>query len=522
MPGQMQRNRNGIETSPGRNTGLAPHVSSFAAPFDRRFQKAPPRLVLCLLLSVFSSGLVTVVLYGSLPSPLLFGEDELQLPKLHAETESSRYGNGQKSMKSDAVSSRLTHQDGDFKIVSRKPVGKHIRSAKSQILAEGGDVINDFPRGKARKGNTPEAIVRGPLQKKPSKEARQAFVADGNGKEPILRQLRRAGVEVTESTLISISDLPTWSSVVELYGPNPVINGLDTCSAFRNAVPLKQRIIAPAGLHNSGTNLMSKMLEKNCYIPGGETNEHPYGPKSGIQWQVPWGKHTPAFWRNNFVAEAGGAGVNHTNVLPVVMIRDPYYWMTSMCRDPYEVKWRAARHCPNLVDDEEQGNATNGVAVRVVYKAGNVTHPGNITHHDSLVHLWNDWYVGYRDAIFPRLIVRFEDVLFHPEHVMEKICTCAGGSFRVPGQIQYVVGNAKPDSRSVTDMIYAMKMYGRDKTRYNWFRKADMDYARLHLRDDLVPMNGYTWPPPSTVLSKYMMTKYKFGWPYILQKNVGK
>ena len=97
---------------------------------------------------------------------------------------------------------------------------------------------------------------------------------------------------------------------------------------------------------------------------------------------------------NNTAAHDGK--VNKTNVLPVVLIRDPYTWMQSLCRHPYAARWKHGReHCPNLVNKDNQ-------AVQV-----SIGYPGSAAVWDSLVHLWNDWYNQYLTADYPRLIVRY-------------------------------------------------------------------------------------------------------------------
>ena len=48
--------------------------------------------------------------------------------------------------------------------------------------------------------------------------------------------------------------------------------------------------------------------------------------------------------------------------------------------------------------------------------------------YDSLAHLWSEWNRAYADlaADVPRLVVRYEDLLFDTERTMATICACAG------------------------------------------------------------------------------------------------
>ena len=54
---------------------------------------------------------------------------------------------------------------------------------------------------------------------------------------------------------------------------------------------------------------------------------------------VPWGKHNPqTSFRFHHVCEENrdhGVKLPQERVLPVVMIKDPYTWMSSICRHKY-------------------------------------------------------------------------------------------------------------------------------------------------------------------------------------------
>ena len=105
-----------------------------------------------------------------------------------------------------------------------------------------------------------------------------------------------------------------------------------------------------------------------------------------------------------------------------------------MCRNPYTAKWKGVhdkKTCPQLKTKEVDVDQYN--PVDVVFGSGS-------THHASLASMWNDWYGEYMfgnettasdsettDAPFPRLIIRFEDVIFFPYEVTKQICSYAGG-----------------------------------------------------------------------------------------------
>ena len=140
---------------------------------------------------------------------------------------------------------------------------------------------------------------------------------------------------------------------------------------------------------------VTQLLKANCIIP--ERYAY-YGPKAskekyGIRWQVPWGKHTPVAERTNYSAPLA-VNMTKEDALPVVTIRNPYDWMSSMCKNYYTARWSMREHgssiCPHLV-------FTNGTLVEV-----NVKLADKWLRFDSLAHLWNEWYNQYeRDSDFP-------------------------------------------------------------------------------------------------------------------------
>jgi hypothetical protein len=131
---------------------------------------------------------------------------------------------------------------------------------------------------------------------------------------PILAQLRRAGIEIDGDILRS---LPTWSQVTELYGDKPVILGLETCQAYRDAVPKYRRFLGVAGQMNVGTNALFNYMKANLQIKENQAYK-------GIVYTVPWYKHSWVALKYKYMFKQPDA---HDTVMPVVVIRDPYFWM---------------------------------------------------------------------------------------------------------------------------------------------------------------------------------------------------
>jgi hypothetical protein len=141
------------------------------------------------------------------------------------------------------------------------------------------------------------------------------------GREELLAILEDAGV--TDIDPASIAKLPLWEDVKKLYGDGPVIHGLETCQRFRDTIPKEDASVAPAGLFNTGTNPFAMYISANCKMPYSKNKR-----EAGMKWQAPWGKHMLADYKWNNTAK-NDAKVNKTNVMPVVLIRDPYSWMQA-------------------------------------------------------------------------------------------------------------------------------------------------------------------------------------------------
>jgi hypothetical protein len=149
-------------------------------------------------------------------------------------------------------------------------------------------------------------------------------------KERLIQLLQDAEIEVDDEIL---DKLPTWEEVVHLYGNTTILYGgtnRQACQHFRNNVPSSVAFLAPAGIFNTGTNAMAAYLEANCKMPNHEGNI----PE--MQWEVPWGKHMFASQRLN---QTRHPHIVKDHVLPIVMIRDPYFWIQSTCHHRYILKW---------------------------------------------------------------------------------------------------------------------------------------------------------------------------------------
>lgn len=106
-----------------------------------------------------------------------------------------------------------------------------------------------------------------------------------------------------------------------------------------------------------------------------------------------------------------------------------------MCESPYSMIWnQTASHCPNLIEDSTvmdtevtpfTKDLPASMGVNVFIQWGHFQRK-----FDSLAHVWSKWYREYVQADFPRLIVRFEDLIFHTEEVLREIKDCVGAEWK--------------------------------------------------------------------------------------------
>jgi hypothetical protein len=134
-----------------------------------------------------------------------------------------------------------------------------------------------------------------------------------------------------------------------------------------------------------------------------------------------------------------------------------------MCQSPYTMKWnQSTAHCPNLVDNMNNVQRYDkGIHVNIRWgKSYARTWP-------SLAHVWSSWYYEYymagtnrtklmypyknsstsstlstnnrnndrqyrrlQQQVIPRLMIRFEDILFYPERVIDEIRDCVGAEWK--------------------------------------------------------------------------------------------
>ena len=335
-----------------------------------------------------------------------------------------------------------------------------------------------------------------------------ATVEKEEEEDPILKILRQGGYDVdnkADFTPSVMNSLPNMSEILSLYGP-PKILGLETCETFRQKIKDVDRILGVAGTFNTGTNLLHQLLAKNCW--NGPRKEK-FGSR-GVNWQVFWGKHIPGNFRGtHFInsIKTPEERAAYEDVLPVVAVRDPYFWMQSMCRQNYNARFdHDSNHCPNLIPYPEDIKAHPRFAKKQ-YIPVTVKYDHDLAiKHTSLAHFWNDWYSYYADIhhqniTYPRLMVRMEDLLFHSDVVIPQICDCAGFEHHSKENIRHQAATSNRNhgvelTGFMTGLIRALIKYGNPRNRLNGYAPNQVQAAKTILDPALMQFFGYPVEEP--------------------------
>lgn len=96
-----------------------------------------------------------------------------------------------------------------------------------------------------------------------SNEVRRGKIS--GGKERIVHLLQEAGATDVDHATRQL--LPSWDHIARFIGQGPQIVGLNLCQAFQDKTMPLDRFLCVAGIFNSGTNLLHKLLFLNFKVP---------------------------------------------------------------------------------------------------------------------------------------------------------------------------------------------------------------------------------------------------------------
>lgn len=168
----------------------------------------------------------------------------------------------------------------------------------------------------------------------------QSVGHNNNTKDPTLCPGKQRVVAILQSADLPVDyhtcpELPKDEDIFALYGDKPILYGLEFCEAFRKRLSVNANngtaidpVVRVAGLYNSGTNALQWVVREN--LPG-------KWMENIEKYWVPWHKHFPVgHWKGEIPKE----------LLPVVLVRDPYRWFRSMVSQMRNLSIRKERSLP--------------------------------------------------------------------------------------------------------------------------------------------------------------------------------
>ena len=111
-----------------------------------------------------------------------------------------------------------------------------------------------------------------------------------------------------------------------------------------------------------------------------------------------------------------------------------------MCTAPYEMRWKSLnngktprnkRKCPRFRYSSPPSSSSSTADGKIVPMEPvwfNLQNGVGTLHYDSLMEVWNDYYMNYYNIEYPRLMIRLEDMIYNFPKVMESIRTCIDGT----------------------------------------------------------------------------------------------
>ena len=239
--------------------------------------------------------------------------------------------------------------------------------------------------------------------------------------------------------------------------------------------------------------MLTNLVRKNCVVAKACPEKMAQKQKMammargeciGYPFQVPWGKHNPLHFRGRHVVDRLDH-FNNSEVLPAVLVKDPLTWARSMCRTPYAARFGRGSCCPSPLDPSRLRAMRN---VTVNFKKG-----FPMERYAHLLDFWNSWYAAYFNTKIPRLILRYEDLLFAPKRTVRAVCECVGGKLRrdfdsFSDAAKFGRGHGGGDG---TGRASALSRYASEATRYANLDEGDLAFYTNSAHPDLVERFHY-------------------------------
>ena len=250
------------------------------------------------------------------------------------------------------------------------------------------------------------------------------------------------------------------------------------------------------------------------------------------------------------------------DVFPIVMVKDPYSWMESTISHKYGASWRYSKYSLlNLNEEYDMKHGSPTIKLpekkrgkKILYKVKKIKKRKNVkeelekmrkrehrrrlkgqdkdhrrdlpkqvvqrnrgkakglavvyhrvtrkwlrtVRYDNLVHMWNKYHSDYLKADFPRLMIRYEDLLLHTNEVIPQICKCVGGTLVNSENGVHLQSTSSKNPKTfgkTSGLVSALMKYGNSTHRTKDFSKGDMVYANANISKELMDLFQYSFPP---------------------------
>ena len=124
-------------------------------------------------------------------------------------------------------------------------------------------------------------------------------------------------------------------------------------------------------------------------------------------------------------------------------------------------------------------------------------HSYRMMEYKNLLDWWNSFYSGYLNATFPRLIIRYEDLLLYSDEIIPQICNCVGGKLINAENGVNIFKDSAKDSRvygHTSNLVDSLMRYGSRKERIKHCSNGDLLYANNTLDKNLMNIFQYSYP----------------------------
>jgi len=108
-----------------------------------------------------------------------------------------------------------------------------------------------------------------------------------------------------------------------------------------------------------------------------------------------------------------------------------------------------------------------------------------------MVDVWNIWHEDYLKADFPRVFIRYEDLLFRQEEIARKVCGCVGGEWTSGEGFNLYEKNVKAENFRVGGRQESLEKYSSREIRFAQFSEIDLEYAKEHISERLMAEFNY-------------------------------